>query len=180
MTSLYSCLQCIFLPTPRLEPTNFELPSLPIICQRSRPHDYLGHIKKYVISLYSSINRRHSHPTSASSHLPIFAYSEIRNCSEGNCHDLILSTLDYGTKLPICTSMFIIFLFPFKDVTISYHYRSQWRMNNGLMPSWDLVWYLIIPDLSSSSSFLYLRTCFVWFSTPCFTTSANVAHLSWQ
>ena len=72
VTSLYSCLQSIFLLTPKLIPTEYELPSLPIICQRSRPHGYLGHIKEYVISLYSSINRRHSHSTSASSHLQIF------------------------------------------------------------------------------------------------------------
>ena len=60
MTSLYSCLQRIFLPTSRLEPTKYELPSLQIICQRSRPHDYLGQSKEYVISLYCSINRRHT------------------------------------------------------------------------------------------------------------------------
>ena len=36
---------------------------------------------------------------------------------------------------------------------------------NDIMPSWDPVWYFIIPDLSSSSSFLYLRTWFVRFST---------------
>ena len=51
---------------------------------------------------------------------------------------------------------------------------------NDIMPSWDPVWYFIIPDLSSISSFLYLRTWFVRFSTQCFTTSASVAYLSWQ
>ena len=47
--------------------------------------------------------------------------------------------LDYDTKEPIgISSVFIIFLFPLKDVTISYHYRLQWRINNSLMPSWEL------------------------------------------
>ena len=34
---------------------------------------------------------------------------------------------------------------------------------NDIMSSWDPVWYFIIPDLSSISSFLYLRTWFVKF-----------------
>ena len=39
---------------------------------------------------------------------------------------------------------------------------------DSIMPSWDPVWYFIIPDLSSINSFLYPRTWFVWFSTQCF------------
>ena len=73
--------------------TIYELPSLQIICKRARPHDYLGHI----ISLYSSMNRRHSHSIFVSSYLQIFAYSEIRNYSDGVYHDFILPMWDYDT-----------------------------------------------------------------------------------
>ena len=46
-------------------------------------------LKEYVINRYSLINRRHSHFASFSCHLQMFAYSEIRNFSDGDSHDFL-------------------------------------------------------------------------------------------
>ena len=49
--------------------------------------------KKYVINRYSLINRRHSNSTCFSCHLQMFAYSEIRNFSDGDSHDFMVCVL---------------------------------------------------------------------------------------
>ena len=57
--------------------------------------------------------------------------------------------------------MFITFLFPLKDVPISYHYRSQWRMNNGHLGSFsDISSFPIWLSISKNMICMIFHTMF--------------------